>query len=82
MLNKSWSRNVFHNINTECIRLEQSSIYEVCDDIWCTTPLWNIVPLFASWSSIRYSGMFSRQNIRCTECTFYQRSRIIQAPPK
>ena len=33
MLNKRWSRNVFHNINIECIQLEQPAVDDICDSL-------------------------------------------------
>jgi len=34
MLSKTWSRIVFHNINIECIRLEQPSVMTLqCDPL-------------------------------------------------
>jgi len=50
MLNKTWSRNHFHNNNIDCIWLEQPA---VCD-IWCTTHLWNIVSFFKQSLGVFY----------------------------
>ena len=33
MLNNKWSRNVFHNINIECIRLGQPAVHDICNPL-------------------------------------------------
>ena len=33
MLNNTWSRNVFHTINIESIRLEQPAVHDICDQL-------------------------------------------------
>ena len=33
MLNNTWSRNVNHNINIECIQFEQPAIHDICEPL-------------------------------------------------
>ena len=33
MLNNTWSRHGFHNIDIECIRLEQPAVHYICDPL-------------------------------------------------